>query len=437
VSKVQQFLQRKPISQREQTLNARDAIRAQRPVRHGPLSLTNLEELIAGLCDAGTVKWALDNLHNYMTTVHAIILYVDKLSVLFHALRESDSEEVITGILTFCELLAQSGEEFNLEGLARPEFVEVLLLRFPLKEAISIATEIVRFALLTARVVFEFNEKVDFIGFLTKKSLNLTDLLNFVCAFTLYEQFDAFCLRALPAVFDLCFNDDYAGGAISFLQTAALNRELRVAIGFSERFPEIFAPSDTHMEMKADLLWRVFAGLPDFEPILLWHGDAFVDFVAAAGACADADAVLSAIELSGLIASVGPRYAERLVELHCLDLVMGGLEEDSGFEAMSAVLVAGCRFLVHLPFEAQQEICAGGLFEALAAAAEALTEARLYEALAALGRARARSEELGDGRFVEFMTESGPLMGALEALRDNAPVKWLLRGVAAVTGEDE
>jgi hypothetical protein len=414
LSKIHSLFQTPSSFQKEQTLLVRSGIDPQ--PRFLPAHLDNLDSLLDDLCNIDTVDRSLTVLTEYICAGNALVLFRDKLSGLCEALRASENSEVTIGILTFFELLVGTGEEFNIEGLGHPDHFAVILEHFPIRSAIVIATAVVRNSLFGAQTVLRCRANVDFVGMASESSLNLPEILEFLCSFSLYAEFDGFSIQVADMVLDLCFGDSCVC-AFEFLIAASANRSVRCFIAFSDRFPALFDGCDgSNVAQRTGLLACVLPHLPDIAPILISGGEPILAFLRTAIASDDSPVCVDAAEVCGAIAATGPSFALRLLEEGFLDAVMGTLTLDLDFDDLSTVLVSASRFLIHTSADEQVRIARGGLFDALAGSVESLTDERLGDVLQVLAMVRARGVAEGDDWFFGLMMECAPLMKALERL---------------------
>jgi hypothetical protein len=233
-----------------------------------------------------------------------------------------------------------------------------------------------------------------------------------MCGFAKYDLFNDFLrTKVLPRVFGL----EHCEGVIQFLINAPLNPALRKAIAFADEFPEIFAEGVT--ELQLELLHRVFRPPLDIEPILITHGETFLQFIVGCFGAADDDGWIQAVDVAGFIAMVG-RFRADVADCGIDNIVMAAFVRDWSFESMSSILIAAARMIVHAPFEVQVAIMECGFVDSLAGLLDATTDRDIREVLTSFIAAVEIGRDSGDTRFADLLKECEPIIEAAQKLRE-------------------
>ena len=283
---------------------------------------------------------------------HAVVLTREHLSLLIHTIDTVEQEEVRDFLLEFIETLLEFGEDFNIEGVCTESHVNVLLHLFPDKTAINIMRMLVAHSKECAEIVYSFDQRADFVSYLSANSYNLIELIRFLSSFFLYDEFLSFNVRQIFPLMKLVLDHpvlDIKCEALESLICASSSRVLASDVALSDHFLELYnvTESDETTSMRSHLLRNVIHTMPDPTPLLISDDGTIIRFLKGCFSMSNDVILCYSTEICGLIASLGEIFTLKLIENGFDEAILSILNDGGSMALVSCASVAACRFLIH------------------------------------------------------------------------------------------
>ena len=199
-------------------------------------------EIVATLCTGAVDADRQQQILEYLDT-HAVVLNRDHIGSLVETLKAVEDDDATDFILVFLERLAESGEDFNIEGICVEQHISVLLHYFPNETAVHIVEILVRHSKDCAHVVFSLNGRASFLSFLEPQTVNLPCVIRFLAGFFLYDDFLSFNSQQLRPLLNLAVDgtdNEVTCAALEALIEASSWAALSSEFAASDLFAKLF-----------------------------------------------------------------------------------------------------------------------------------------------------------------------------------------------------
>ena len=271
-------------------------------------------------------------------------------------LKTVEDDDADDFILVFLERLAESGEDFNIEGICVEQHVNVLLHYFPNETAVHIVEILVRHSKDCAHIVFSLNSRASYLSFLEPQTVNLPCVIRFLAGFFLYDDFVSFNsqqLRPLLSFVTDSADNEVRCAALEALIEASSWTDLCNEFAASERFPKLFdlSEEDATVPLRLQLLRNTLCSMSNPTQLLADDDGTLIRFLKGCFTSTD-DTVLSyTAEIAGIIASYGTAFVLHLIQ-HGMDETLFTLLQSGGsITLLSCTVLAIIRFMLHCDSE--------------------------------------------------------------------------------------
>ena len=280
----------------------------------------------------------------------------DHIGSLVETLKAVEDDDATDFILVFLERLAESGEDFNIEGICVEQHVSVLLHYFPNETAVHIVEILVRHSKDCAHVVFSLNGRASFLSFLEPQTVNLPCVIRFLAGFFLYDDFLSFNSQQLRPLLNLAVDgtdNEVTCAALEALIEASSWAALSSEFAASGLFAKLFELSeeDSTVPLRLQLLRNTLCSMSDPTQLLTDDDGTLIRFLKGCFTSTD-DTVLSySAEIAGIIASYGAAFVLHLIQ-HGMDEALFTLLQSGGsITLISCTVLAIVRFMLHCDSE--------------------------------------------------------------------------------------